>query len=466
MTANTLKVNIKDTVIGGNNPIVVQTMCNTHTQEVEASVSQCIEMIDAGAKMIRLTTQGIKEVEALKRIKEELAEKGYNTPLVADVHFSSEVAIAAAAVADKVRINPGNFAKEHEQARSQFAKFIAVCKEHGTAVRIGLNHGSLGERIINLYGDTPLGMKEAVMEWLNMCIEHDFYNVVVSLKASNTIVMATAYRLLKDAMVEKGVVFPLHLGVTEAGNGDMGRIKSAVGIGALLADGIGDTIRVSLTENPVNEIPAAQTIADYFAPGCGYWRDIVEIEAQIKEGKVPYKHFDATDWNQFIINASCLFGPLLLDKKIDTFEVSATIKEFAQVGIDSTTHQLKLDVNSPQIAEFKDNLMQAARRKFTKPEYIACPGCGRTLYNLEETFNEVKQRTSHLKGMRIAVMGCIVNGPGEMADADYGYVGEGKGKVAIYRGKEAVMRSVPQEEAIDALLKIIEEDFTSIQSNL
>lgn len=466
MTANTLKVNIKDTVIGGNNPIVVQTMCNTHTQEVEASVSQCIEMIDAGAKMIRLTTQGIKEVEALKRIKEELAEKGYNTPLVADVHFSSEVAIAAAAVADKVRINPGNFAKEHEQARSQFAKFIAVCKEHGTAVRIGLNHGSLGERIINLYGDTPLGMKEAVMEWLNMCIEHDFYNVVVSLKASNTIVMATAYRLLKDAMVEKGVVFPLHLGVTEAGNGDMGRIKSAVGIGALLADGIGDTIRVSLTENPVNEIPAAQTIADYFAPGCGYWRDIVEIEAQIKEGKVPYKHFDATDWNQFIINASCLFGPLLLDKKIDTFEVSATIKEFAQVGIDSTKHQLKFDVNSPQIAEFKDNLMQAARRKFTKPEYIACPGCGRTLYNLEETFNEVKRRTSHLKGMRIAVMGCIVNGPGEMADADYGYVGEGKGKVAIYRGKEAVMRSVPQEEAIDALLKIIEEDFTSIQSNL
>ena len=466
MTANTLKVNIKDTVIGGNNPIVVQTMCNTHTQEVEASVSQCIEMIDAGAKMIRLTTQGIKEVEALKRIKEELAEKGYNTPLVADVHFSSEVAIAAAAVADKVRINPGNFAKEHEQARSQFAKFIAVCKEHGTAVRIGLNHGSLGERIINLYGDTPLGMKEAVMEWLNMCIEHDFYNVVVSLKASNTIVMATAYRLLKDAMVEKGVVFPLHLGVTEAGNGDMGRIKSAVGIGALLADGIGDTIRVSLTENPVNEIPAAQTIADYFAPRCGYWRDIVEIEAQIKEGKVPYKHFDATDWNQFIINASCLFGPLLLDKKIDTFEVSATIKDFAQVGIDSTKHQLKFDVNSPQIAEFKDNLMQAARRKFTKPEYIACPGCGRTLYNLEETFNEVKQRTSHLKGMRIAVMGCIVNGPGEMADADYGYVGEGKGKVAIYRGKEAVMRSVPQEEAIDALLKIIEEDFTSIQSNL
>lgn len=462
MTSGNIIVKVKDIAIGAANdadapnPIIVQTMCNTHTQDVELSVQQCIEMVKAGAQMIRLTTQGIKEVESLKIIKQQLADAGYNVPLVADVHFSSEVAIAAAAVADKVRINPGNFAKEHSEAQRQFAKFIEVCKEHNTAVRIGLNHGSLGERIINLYGDTPLGMKEAVMEWLQMCVEHNFYNVVVSLKASNTIVMTTAYRLLKEAMKEKGLNFPLHLGVTEAGNGDMGRIKSAVGIGALLADKIGDTIRVSLTENPINEIPAAQTIADYFSPrphssissssngsssnsSSNYWADIAIIEQQLKEGKTPAMHFETTDWNKFIIQASCLFGPLLLDKKIDTFEVSATI-------------------NSAEIAEFKDNLMQAARRKFTKPEYIACPGCGRTLYNLEETFNEVKRRTSHLKGMRIAVMGCIVNGPGEMADADYGYVGEGKGKVAIYRGKEAIMRSVPQEEAIDALLKIIEED--------
>ncbi len=451
MTAGTLEVKVKDIIIGGNNPIVVQTMCNTHTQDVDASVEQCIEMIKAGAQIIRLTTQGLKEVEALEVIKNKLVSGGYTTPLVADVHFSSEVAIAAARVADKVRINPGNFAKEHSEAQRQFAKFIAVCKEHGTAVRIGLNHGSLGERIINLYGDTPLGMKEAVMEWLDMCIEHDFYNVVVSLKASNTIVMASAYRLLKEAMAEKGVNFPLHLGVTEAGNGDMGRIKSAVGIGALLADGIGNTIRVSLTENPINEIPAAQTIADYFAnytnTNCkNYWSDIAVVESQIKEGKTPSVHFSAENWNEFIIKASCLFGPLLLDKKIDDFQVSATL------GAEL------LAENDPQIAEFKDNLMQAARRKFTKPEYIACPGCGRTLYDLEKTFNEVKQRTSHLKGMRIAVMGCIVNGPGEMADADYGYVGEGKGKVAIYRGKEPVMRSVPQEEAIDALLRIIEED--------
>ncbi len=470
MTAGTLEVKVKDIIIGGNNPIVVQTMCNTHTQDVGASVEQCIEMIKAGAQIIRLTTQGLKEVEALEVIKNKLVSSGYTTPLVADVHFSSEVAIAAARVADKVRINPGNFAKEHSEAQRQFAKFIAVCKEHGTAVRIGLNHGSLGERIINLYGDTPLGMKEAVMEWLDMCIEHDFYNVVVSLKASNTIVMTSAYRLLKEAMVEKGVNFPLHLGVTEAGNGDMGRIKSAVGTGALLADRIGNTIRVSLTENPINEIPAARTIADYFADytntnckcngsdksgsaGKSYWSDIAEVESQIKEGKTPSVHFSAENWNEFIIKASCLFGPLLLDKKTDDFQVSATI------GATLPHHAgQELAETDPQIAEFKDNLMQAARRKFTKPEYIACPGCGRTLYDLEKTFNEVKQRTSHLKGMRIAVMGCIVNGPGEMADADYGYVGEGKGKVAIYRGKEPVMRSVPQEEAIDALLQIIEED--------
>lgn len=434
-----LAVKVKDIVIGGDSEIVVQTMCNTHTQDVEKSVAQCIEMIEAGAQLIRLTTQGIKEVEALKVIKQQLQERGYNVPLVADVHFSSDVAIAAAAVADKVRINPGNFAKEHSVAENQFAKFIEVCKEHNTAVRIGLNHGSLGERIVDLYGDTPLGMKEAAIEWLKMCYANDFYNVVISLKASNTIVMTTAYRLLDEEMKRLNIPFPIHLGVTEAGNGDMGRIKSAVGIGTLLADGIGDTIRVSLTENPVNEIPAAKTIADYFSNGT-HKSDMEKIGAQMASGVgIPEMHFEEQDWNSFIIKASCLFGPLLLDKKIDGFKVSAPF-------------------SNEQIAEFKDNLMQAARRKFTKPEYIACPGCGRTLYNLEETFNKVKERTSHLKGMRIAVMGCIVNGPGEMADADYGYVGEGAGKVAIYRGKEPVYRSVPQEEAIDVLLKLIEED--------
>ena len=426
------EVKVAGLTIGGGTPIKIQTMCNTHTQDVIPSVEQCVEMAAAGAELIRLTTQGMKEVEALKEIKKILRERGIETPLVADVHFSSDVAIEVAKEADKVRINPGNFAKEHSVAQSQFARFIEVCKEYNTAVRIGINHGSLGERIINLYGDTPLGMMKAAMEWIEMCIDNDFYNVVVSLKASNTIVMSTAYRLLWKAMQERGVVFPVHLGVTEAGNGDTGRIKSAVGIAALLKEGIGDTIRVSLTENPVNELPVARIIADYFYSG------------EAAKEKITQKHYDCANWDEFIIKASCDFGPLLLDKEIDDFTVTATCAGES--------------VSAEAIEEFKDNLQQAARRKFTKPEYIACPGCGRTLYNLEETFNEVKRRTSHLKGVRIAIMGCIVNGPGEMADADFGYVGEGKGKVCIYKGKEPVLRSVPQEEAIDALLKIIEEN--------
>ncbi|MBO5406973.1 MAG: (E)-4-hydroxy-3-methylbut-2-enyl-diphosphate synthase [Bacteroidales bacterium] len=426
------EVKVAGLTIGGGTPIKIQTMCNTHTQDVMPSVEQCMEMAAAGAELIRLTTQGMKEVEALKEIKKILRERGIETPLVADVHFSSDVAIEVAKVADKVRINPGNFAKEHSVAQSQFARFIEVCKEYNTAVRIGINHGSLGERIINLYGDTPLGMMKAAMEWIEMCIDNDFYNVVVSLKASNTIVMSTAYRLLWKAMQERDVVFPVHLGVTEAGNGDTGRIKSAVGIAALLKEGIGDTIRVSLTENPVNELPVARIIADYFYSG------------EYAKEKITQRHYDCANWDEFIIKASCDFGPLLLDKEIDDFTVTATCAGEP--------------VYAEAIEEFKDNLQQAARRKFTKPEYIACPGCGRTLYNLEETFNEVKRRTSHLKGVRIAIMGCIVNGPGEMADADFGYVGEGKGKVCIYKGKEPVLRSVPQEEAIDALLKIIEEN--------
>ena len=434
---NTIEVKVGNIIVGGNSPIRIQTMCNTHTQDVAPSVSQCLEMVKAGAEIIRLTTQGMKEVEALAKIKKELRAQGVDVPLVADVHFNSDVAIEVAKIAEKVRINPGNFAKEHSVAQSQFKKFIEVCKEYGTAVRIGVNHGSLGERIINMYGDTPLGMKEAAMEWLRMCKENDYSNVVVSLKASNTIVMSTAYRLLWETMKQEGMVYPVHLGVTEAGNGDTGRIKSAVGIAALLKDGIGDTIRVSLTENPVNELPVARTIADYFYKGeyKGKW---------ILENSNPPVHYNCNSWDEFIIKASCDFGPLLLDKQIDDFNVTADIN-----GIAATAEQIE---------DFKDNLQQAARRKFTKPEYIACPGCGRTLYNLEETFNEVKRRTSHLKGVRIAIMGCIVNGPGEMADADFGYVGEGKGKVCIYKGKEPVMRSVPQEEAIDALLKVIEEN--------
>lgn len=427
--------------IGGANPLVVQTMCNTDTNDIEGSIAQVMAAADAGADMVRLTTQGVREVSSLARIKQRLREAGYSIPLVADVHFSSQVAIEAAKVADKVRINPGNFAKEHEKAKEAFSNLIAVCKEHDTAIRIGINHGSLGERIINLYGDTPKGMAEAAMEWIKMCIAEDFYNVVLSLKASNTVVMVTAYRLLARMMKETGVVFPLHLGVTEAGNGDTGRMKSAVGIGALLAEGLGDTIRVSLTENPVNEIYTARIIRDYFTARDSsghYLYDIKTVNEAAEKGVIPGYHMQCASREEYLVKYSLLFGPLLLDKKIDDFKICGPF--------------------AAEEADFKENLLQASRRKFTRPEYIACPGCGRTLYNLESVFNEVKRRTSHLKGVKIAVMGCIVNGPGEMADADYGYVGEGVSKVAIYRGKEPVMRSVPQEKAIEALLELISSD--------
>ena len=428
---NSLTVKVGDVLIGGGNPIVVQTMCNTHTSDVEASVQQCIRLHKAGAQLIRLTVPSMSQVVSLKEIKSRLRKEGIGTPLVADVHFSSEIAIAAAEVVEKVRINPGNFHKDHGKAKEQFANLVSVCKEHGTAIRIGLNHGSLGERITNVYGNTPLAMKEAVMEWLQMCIDNDFYNVVVSLKASNTIVMVEAYRLLAEAMQEKGVVFPLHLGVTEAGNGDSGRIKSAVGISALLSEGIGDTIRVSLTEAPENEIPVAKYLADRY--------DHLTHSSMVSlrlEGKKAEAEYICDDRSKLLLDVACDFGRRLLDKEIDDLAISGT----------------------PEGEYIVDEVMQAARRRFYRPEYIACPGCGRTMYNLESTFEQVKKRTSHLKGMVIAVMGCIVNGPGEMADADWGYVGEGNGKVSIYKGKTPVLRHVPETEAIDRLLELIEND--------
>ena len=431
MRMETLTVKVGNVLIGGGNPIVVQTMCNTHTSDIESSVSQCIELAQAGAQLIRLTVPSMAQVESLKEIKSRLRTEGIETPLVADVHFSSEIAIAAAEVVEKVRINPGNFHKDHEKAKEQFARLVQVCKANETAIRIGLNHGSLGDRITNLYGNTPLAMKEAVMEWLQMCIENDFYNVVVSLKASNTIVMVEAYRLLAQAMQEKGVVFPLHLGVTEAGNGDSGRIKSAVGISALLSEGIGDTIRVSLTESPVNEIPVAQYLADRYDH-----REHSSMVSIKLEGKKATAAYNAPSREKLILDASCDFGKRLLDKEID-----------------------ELIIEDNDEGEYiVDELMQAARRRFYRPEYIACPGCGRTMYNLESTFEEVKRRTAHLKGMVIAVMGCIVNGPGEMADADWGYVGEGNGKVSIYKGKTPVLRHVPETEAIDKLLEMIKAE--------
>ena len=439
----TLKVTAGKITIGGNEPIIVQTMCNTHTSDVEASVAQCRRLAKAGAQLIRLTVPSLGQVESIRQIKEQLRSEGIDTPLVADVHFSSEIAIAVASVVEKVRINPGNFHKDHEKAREQFARLVEVCKENGTAIRIGLNHGSLGERITGLYGNTPLAMKEAVMEWLNMCIENDFYNVVVSLKASNTFVMVEAYRLLANEMQKSGVVFPLHLGVTEAGNGDGGRIKSAVGISALLSEGIGNTIRVSLTEDPENEIPVAQYLSDRY--GHRLHSSMVSLTLENKKAIAVY---NSPSKERLLLDFSCDFGKRLLDKELDEVELRGTY-------LDEDGSQVELD--GSEYAEYLvDELMQAARRRFYRPEYIACPGCGRTMYNLEGTFEEVKRRTKHLKGMVIAVMGCIVNGPGEMADADWGYVGEGNGKVSIYKGKEPLLRHVPETEAIDKLLELIE----------
>lgn len=393
----------KDLIIGGDAPIVVQTMCNTHTSDVDATVAQCLELAAAGAQLIRITVPGMQDIPQLKAIKERLRSQGCDTPLVADIHFSSRTAIAAAQIVEKVRINPGNFHPDHETARSEFARLLEVCKDHGTAIRVGLNHGSLGSYITDLYGNTPEAMARAAMEWLQMCKAADFLNVVVSLKASNTVVMTEAYRELVRMMQEDGTVFPLHLGVTEAGNGDSGRIKSCVGIASLLQEGIGDTLRVSLTEPPVDELPVARFLAGQ------------------AEG-------------DDMLRAAVQWGPRLLKREIDDIPAEAGLSEY-----------------------LKDEIMQAARRRFYKPEYIACPGCGRTMYDLQGTFEEVKRRTAHLKGMVIAVMGCIVNGPGEMADADWGYVGEGGGKVSIYHNGQPVLRHIPDKEAIDKLLELIGE---------
>ena len=374
----TIEVRVGNIGIGGSNPVRVQTMTNTDTNDIEGSVEQIKRCVAAGAEIIRLTTQGEREVNSVAEIKRRLAADGIVVPLVADVHFSSSVALKAACVVDKVRINPGNFIKpikkdfttdytdeEFEQERlvlrERFVEFLDVCKKHHTAVRIGVNHGSLGERMMNRYGDTPMGMAESCLELLRMCRQENFDQIVISLKASNTVLMIEAVKLLVEKMDAEDFHFPLHLGVTEAGCDEDGRIKSAVGIGSLLAVGIGDTIRVSLSEPPEAEIPVA-------------------------------------------------FG-----------------------------------------------ILQATRSRITKTEYISCPSCGRTLFDLQTAVRRVRERTAHLVGLKIAVMGCIVNGPGEMADADYGYVGAGKGRISLYKGKTCVERNIPEDEAIDKLLALIDK---------
>ena len=420
----TLPVKVGSVIIGGDAPIVPQTMLNTHTSDVEATLAQAVKVADAGAQLIRITVPALSDVDCLAQIRTRFRALGYDVPLVADVHFSSEIAIAAAKVVEKVRINPGNFHPDHEKARERFAQFLEVCKEHGTAIRVGLNHGSLGRYIVDRYGNTPHAMALAAMEWVDMCKEAGFYNVVVSLKASNTVVMIEAYRELARMMQESGVVFPLHVGVTEAGNGDTGRIKSCVAISTLLQEGIGNTIRVSLTEPPENEVPVARYLAERYGPSGLSAQNGSSAQIEMQKDKKDSRELR-------ILKAACDWGAPLLNHQVD---------------------DIPLDDEY-----LKNEILQACRRRFYKPEYIACPGCGRTMYNLQAAFEAVKARTGHLKNVVIAVMGCIVNGPGEMADADYGYVGEGAGKVTLYKGKEPVLRHIPEAEAVDKLVKLIEE---------
>ena len=444
--------------IGGSNPIRIQSMATTDTNDTEASVAQAKRIIDAGGELVRFTTQGTREAENMKNISARLKADGYTTPLVADVHFTAHTADVAAQYCEKVRINPGNYVdpgrtfkhleytdeeyqEELKKIETKLVPFINICKEHHTAVRIGVNHGSLSDRIMSRYGDTPEGIVESCMEFLRIFRRENFNDVVISIKASNTVVMVTTVRLLVKTMDTEDMHYPLHLGVTEAGEGEDGRIKSAVGIGALLTEGIGDTIRVSLSEEPECEIPVARKLVELI-PECTKLR--TEAEASIKDDTISLT-LDAPDWETLQLKAAMAVGALFIDRKATKLEISL-------VG------GSKLYTLHAQLSTLSDAILQAARIKFTKTEYISCPGCGRTLYNLQETIAKIKVATKDLVGLKIGIMGCIVNGPGEMADADYGYVGAGRGKISLYRAKECIEKNIPEAEAVDRLLELIRKD--------
>lgn len=476
---STCPVRIGAITVGGDNPIAVQSMTNTDTNDTAASVAQ-IERIDrAGGHIVRLTAQGRREGENLRRIVEALRADGFATAVVADIHFVPEVAAIAAQYVDKVRINPGNYRTDH----GELERLIEQCRRRGVALRIGVNHGSLSKRIFDRWGDTPQGMVEAAMEFLRVCRRQAFDQVVVSMKSSNTRVMVAAYRLLVEAMDAEGMRYPLHLGVTEAGNGLEGRIKSAVGIGALLADGIGDTIRVSLTEAPEHEIPVAQLLADHFAERPGQFevlhperysptayrrRSAVPTPRTHDEPHTGFRILEACSGNPTaelraaILNLEQADEPVMVRRRYDDPALeTVAVKAAADLGpllLDGLADGIWIDAPQHDAAALRDvelMILQAARVRFSHTEYIACPSCGRTLYDIERTLETIKARTSHLKNLRIGVMGCIVNGPGEMADADYGYVGAAPGRITLYKGREVVARNIPQEEALDRLVELI-----------
>jgi (E)-4-hydroxy-3-methylbut-2-enyl-diphosphate synthase len=572
---STVTVTVGQVGIGGDNPVRIQTMVTTQASNIAATVEACIKVADAGAELVRIAVPTAKDAEALGVVRTELRNRGYHIPLIADIHFNPDLADIAARNVEKIRINPGNFTdkqaslqgvvdfeqtwdKDLERLRTRFTTLLNVCKEHGTALRIGANHGSLSGRIMSRYGDTPEGMVESAMEFLRICKDEQFEQVVVSMKASNTRVMVQAYRLLIVAMDAEDMRFPLHLGVTEAGDGEDGRIKSAVGIGSLLADGLGDTIRVSLTEAPENEIPVARMLVEHFSairqyascPKYKYEADSIGINAvsnravivisdlshlnpiyqsdidslgfgtHTSEPVADYiytdssmKLFDAEELKiidsydyHFIRCELSMFNRkfmewlnenpdivllISLDDVADISEPRSLFRLFRENGVTNqvvlTRKYLENDFERLQIMAacdfgtlfidgFGDGIMlsapniapktvsdlcfrilQAARVRHTRTEYIACPGCGRTLFDLQDTLHKIKLATSEFTNLKIGVMGCIVNGPGEMADADYGYVGAGPGKVTLYKGKQAVKRNIPQEDAIEELIKLIND---------
>ena len=596
-------VKVGGITIGGESDIRVQSMTTTDTNDTDGSVAQAERIADAGGELVRLTTQGVREAENMRNIKARLLADGYQTPIVADVHFNARVANVAALYADKVRINPGNYvdpartfkhleysdeeyAAEIGKIERQLVPFLDICWQHNTAIRIGVNHGSLSDRIMSHYGDTPEGIVESCMEFLRICRREHFDNVVISIKASNTVVMVRSVRLLVDAMDKEDMHYPLHLGVTEAGEGEDGRIKSAVGIGALLADGIGDTVRVSLSEEPEAEIPVAKHLVEYVnrraghehisgkvSPTFEYLRperrfttavrniggenvpiviatngDYKKDGSHITQPDYIYickqKNADNNPEQAYIVDyeayteAANVF-PLFDESTVGNIETCAAPLKFLMVDCDKQhAGQLEIIKRHPEIAvicisnhrnkmgkmrafahemtrlgianpivyklmyahqameksEFQiesaadmsalmidgltdglwlDNtgsidsasivqtafaILQAARLRTTKTEYISCPGCGRTLYDLRSTIARIKAATSHMTGLKIAIMGCIVNGPGEMADADYGYVGAGRGRISLYRRKQCVAKNIPESEAVDRLLELIDSD--------
>lgn len=559
---NTVEVNVGGITIGCTAPVRVQSMTNTSTMDTDGSVDQVLRIVAKGGELVRLTTQGNREAVNMGSIKDQLNARGCNVPLVADVHFNASVADTAARYADKVRVNPGNYvdpartfkqleytdaeyADELKRLRERFVAFLDICKAEGRAVRVGVNHGSLSDRIMSRYGDTPQGVVESCMEFLRICRDEQFSNVVVSIKTSNTTMMVTTVRRLVRVMAEEGIAFPLHLGVTEAGDAEDGRIKSAVGIGALLADGIGDTVRVSLAEAPENEIPVAKELVEYVAlrqdapaidgveaAGFNYEDPVrrkttafgiiggdnlpVVVGGEVDDkdnapdivaGLVPVVNLDNAKDSRFIavtyseltpeniakikllkeivlvassdhVNAvgelralvhrliiEGIDAPVIIRRAYN--EPSAEtlrIKASADLGvliIDGLVDGLWIENPSSSAQELNAlmfGILQATRARISKTEYIACPGCGRTMYDLQGTLARIKAATAHLKGLKIGVMGCIVNGPGEMADADYGYVGAARGKVSLYRRKECVEKNIPEDEAIDRLLQLIEND--------